>query len=299
MSARRPAFTLIELVVVIAVIGVLIGLLLPAVQKARETANRLSCANNLKQLALAAQNYHDSRRAFPPGYYRASGRWLEVQVVTLYVALLPYIEQDSLQRRWDFGRYGNNLGPYPTATASQVIALAVCPSDTLPRPPVDRNDTGASPRHWGLVSYGGNAGLRATGGESKDGIFFEGSAVPIAGVTDGTSNTLLFGERNHWDPNYDRLCQRDPIGTNGWWAYAWPADVLLSAAVPLNYRVPPTATSCEEVKADRLCAFGSRHPGGANFALADGSVRFLSDSVPLATLQALSTRGEGEVVSDF
>jgi prepilin-type processing-associated H-X9-DG protein len=284
---------------VIAIIGGLIGLLLPAVQKVREAAKRVSCANNLKQLALAAHNYHDSNNVFPPGYFRAPGPWLEVKVATLYVALLPFIEQDGLERHWDYARYGNNLGPYPIATASQVIALAVCPSDDLPRPAVDQNDTTASPRHWGLVSYGGNAGTRASGGETKDGIFFQASAVRIADVTDGTSNTLLLGERNHWDPNYDRLCPRDPIGTNGWWAYAGPADVLLSAAVPLNYQVPPTAASCDEVKADRLCAFGSRHLGGANFALADGSVRFLTNTMPLTILQSLSTRAGREAISDF
>jgi prepilin-type N-terminal cleavage/methylation domain-containing protein/prepilin-type processing-associated H-X9-DG protein len=296
---RRPAFTLIELLVVIAIFGVLLGLLLPAVQKAREAANRVSCANNLKQLALAAHNYHDSHKVFPPGYLRAPGPWLEVRVVTLHVALLPFIEQDGLERRWDYARYGNNLGPYPTATASQVIGLALCPSDDLPRPAVDRNDMGTSPRHWGLTSYGGNAGIRATGGETKDGIFFQGSAVRLADVTDGTSHTLLFGERCHQDSNYDRLCPRDPVGTNGWWAYAGPADVLLSAAVPLNYHVPATAASCDEVKADRLCAFGSRHPGGANFALVDGSVHFLPNSIPLTTLQSLSTRAGGEVAPDF
>jgi prepilin-type processing-associated H-X9-DG protein/prepilin-type N-terminal cleavage/methylation domain-containing protein len=296
---RRPALTLIELLVVIAIIAVLIGLLLPAVQKAREAANRLSCANNLKQLAVAAHHYHDAYQAFPPGFFRAPGPWLQVKVLTWYVALLPYIEQENLHRRWDYERYGNNLGAYPNATASQVIAVAVCPSDTLPRPPVDMNDMTAMPRHWGLVSYGGNAGVRATGGQTKDGIFYEGSKVRIADVTDGTSNTLLFGERRHWDPDYDRLCPRDPIDTNGWWAYADTADVLLSAAVPLNYQVPPTAMSCDEIKADRLCAFGSRHPGGANFALADGSVRFLANAMSLSTLRSLSTRAGGEVNSDF
>jgi prepilin-type N-terminal cleavage/methylation domain-containing protein/prepilin-type processing-associated H-X9-DG protein len=296
---RRSAFTLVELLVVIAITGVLIGLLLPAVQKVREAANRASCQNNLKQLALAAHAYHDANRAFPPGFYRAPGPWLGVKVVTLYVALLPYLEQDNLARRWDYSRYGNNLGPYPTSTASQVIAVAVCPSDVLPRPPVDQNHTGAGARHWGLTSYGGNAGIRATGWPTRDGVFFEGSAVRIADVTDGTSSTLLFGERSHWDPVYDRLCSRDPIITNGWWAYADTADLLLGAAVPLNYQAPPTAPDCTAVKADRLSAFGSRHRGGANFALVDGSVRFLPDTTSLVILQGLSTRAAGEVISDF
>jgi prepilin-type N-terminal cleavage/methylation domain-containing protein/prepilin-type processing-associated H-X9-DG protein len=295
----RRAFTLIELLVVIAILGVLAALVLPAVQKVRDAANRLSCANNLKQLALAAHHYHDARQSFPPGFYRGPGPMREATVFTLFVCLLPYVEQDNLERRWDYQRYGNNRGPYPTALAAQVIAIAVCPADDLPRPPVDINDTSDPPAHWGLVSYGGNAGVRSTGDETRDGIFYDSSAVRLADVTDGTSTTLLFGERNHWDPDYDRLCPSDPIGTNGWWGYPWTADLLLSAAVPINYRVPPSATDCSEVKADRLSAFGSRHPGGANFALADGSVRFLPDATPLATLQALSTRAAGDVVADY
>jgi prepilin-type N-terminal cleavage/methylation domain-containing protein/prepilin-type processing-associated H-X9-DG protein len=296
---RRRAFTLIELLVVIAILGVMVALLLPAVQKVREAANRARCSNNLRQLALAAHHYHDAHQSFPTGYYRAPGPMRQVTVFTLFVCLLPYVEQDNLERRWDYQRYGNNRGPYPTAVVSQVIAVAVCPADALPRPPVDMNDTSDPPEHWGLVSYGGNAGVRSTGDETKDGIFYDSSAVRLADVTDGTSTTLLFGERNHWDPDYDRVCPGDPIGTNGWWGYPWTADVLLSAAVPINYRVPPSATDCIDVKSDRLSAFGSRHPGGANFALADGSVRFLADATPLATLRALSTRAAGEVVADY
>jgi prepilin-type N-terminal cleavage/methylation domain-containing protein/prepilin-type processing-associated H-X9-DG protein len=296
---RRAAFTLLELLVVIGIVGVLVALLLPAVQKARAAADRVQCANNLKQLALAAHQYHDVQQTFPPGFYRAPGPWLEVKVYTLFIALLPHLEQDNLYQRWDFDRYGNNLGPYPTATASQVIPTAVCPADYLPRPPVDQNDMTSNPRHWGLVSYGGNAGVRSTADQTKDGVFFEASQVRLADVTDGTSHTLLLGERNHWDPIYDRLCPNDQLVTNSWWAYAGTADVLLSAAVPLNYQAPPSATTCADVKADRLCAFGSRHPGGANFALVDGSVHFLPDTIPLSTLQGLSTRASGEWIADF
>jgi prepilin-type processing-associated H-X9-DG protein len=293
---RRVAFTLLELLVVIGIIGVLVSLLLPAVQKVRAAADRLRCANNLKQLALAAHQYHDVHQSFPPGFFRAQGAWLEVEVYTWYVALLPHLDQENLHRRWDYDRYGNNLGLYPFATASQVIAIAVCPADYLPVPPVDMNDSGSSARQWGLVSYGGNAGIRSTADQTRDGVFFEASPVRLADVTDGTSRTLLFGERNHWDPNYDRLCPNDPLITNGWWGYAGTADVLLSAAVALNYQVPASATACEQVKADRLCAFGSRHPGGANFALVDGSVGFLPNAISLIALQALSTRASGEYV---
>jgi prepilin-type N-terminal cleavage/methylation domain-containing protein/prepilin-type processing-associated H-X9-DG protein len=295
---NRRAFTLIELLVVIAILGVLFALLLPAVQKVRGAAQRSSCANNLKQLGLAAHHYHDTHSSFPTGYVRPSplrqGRGF-----TLFVSLLPYFEQANLSRVWDYQKYGNNLGPYPTAVASQALAIAVCPADTLPWPAIYHNGGSGPPEDWGLTSYGGNAGTRSAGdSQSRDGIFFQDSAVRLADVTDGTSNTLLFGERDHEDPNYDRLCPPDLLGTNGWWAYPWMTDVLLSAPVSVNYQVPPSVTDCAEIKANRLSAFGSRHAGGANFGLADGSVRFLSDGISLETLRALSTRASGEVIPE-
>ena len=165
-----------------------------------------------------------------------------------------------------------------------------------------------------MSSYGGNAGKRSvhTGGPpdfprmTRDGIFFLDSCVRVTHITDGSSNTFLFGERFHRDPEYDL---RQPIVWPGasqmaaWgrWAYVANAgtvgNVTLSTPVPINYRVPPGGDfSAVE---DRACAFGSGHPGGANFAFADGSVRFLRDSTPLLTLQALSTRAGEEAVGDF
>jgi prepilin-type N-terminal cleavage/methylation domain-containing protein/prepilin-type processing-associated H-X9-DG protein len=296
---NRRAFTLIELLVVTAIIGVLIALLLPAVQKVRGAALRSACANNLKQLGLAAHHYHDTYASFPTGYVRPSPL-RQGRGTTLFVCLLPYLEQANLAQLWDYQKYGNNLGPYPTAVASQVLAIAVCPADALPRPAIFHNGGSGPPEDWGLTSYGGNAGTRSTGdSQSRDGVFFQDSAVRLADVTDGTSTTLLFGERDHEDPNYDRLCPPDVLGSNGWWAYPWMADVLLSAAVPINYQVPPSATDCAAIKADRLSAFGSRHAGGANFGLADGSVHFLSDHISLETLRALSTRAGGEGFAGF
>jgi prepilin-type processing-associated H-X9-DG protein len=143
---------------------------------------------------------------------------------------------------------------------------------------------------------------------TKDGIFYIDSCVRFAHITDGTSSTLLFGERYHRDPQYD--LQHDdlwpgtpPMPQFGRWAevayQGAAANVMLHTAAPINYQMAPGGdfTALE----NRICAFGSGHPAGANFAFADGSVRFVRDSIPLATLQALSTRRGGEVIpgADF
>jgi prepilin-type processing-associated H-X9-DG protein len=163
-----------------------------------------------------------------------------------------------------------------------------------------------------MSSYGGNAGKRsvppggppAFPGITRDGIFFIGSCVRLTDVTDGSSNTLLFGERYHRDPEFDL---RQPvvlpgvasIAHIGRWGFVAGAgamaNVTLHTAAPINYQMPPGGDS--STANDRVCAFGSGHPGGANFAFADGSVRFVSNGTSLQTLQALSTRAGGEVAS--
>ena len=163
---------------------------------------------------------------------------------------------------------------------------------------------------FGVSSYGGNGGRHSTNypqTQTKDGIFFEKSHVRIAEVTDGTANTFLLGERYHRDLEFDRITlgmQDGPITTLdgpiaglGVWAGTGPRQVTLSPPVPINYQVPPsTAVGEQTTIVNRVCAYGSGHPGGANFAFVDGSVRFLSDQTKLTTLQALSTRAGGEVV---
>src|SRR5262249_20854165 len=316
LSRRRRGFTLIELLVVIAIIAILIGLLLPAVQKVRAAAARAQCLNNLKQIALAAHNYHGDHGQFPVGAR------LPVYVgdrptggTDLWVELLPYFEQDNLHKKWDNDDNRNNVAGGSDATQAQVIKILVCPSDPLPESVVQFTAAFGSaappspPCSWGfygMSSYGGNAGQRSvlSSRMTRDGIFFIDSRVGLADITDGTSNTLLFGERFHRDPDYDRQ-QPDvwpgtsPLASIGKWGYVADvranANVTLSTPVPINYRVPPGGGF--STLEDRNCAFGSGHPGGANFAFADGSVRFLSESTPLPTLQALSTRGGGEVVT--
>jgi prepilin-type processing-associated H-X9-DG protein len=309
--------TLIELLVVIAIIAILIGLLLPAVQKVREAANRAQCLNNLKQIALAAHNYHDSRGQFPVGAHlpvfvgvRPTG------ATNLWVELLPYFEQDNVYRQWDPNDNRNNFGG-TGALSAHVIKILLCPSDPLPKRVVQTPPPSLGPvwprGFYGMSSYGGNVGKRGFPpgpappypGMTGDGIFYIDSCVRMADITDGSTNTFLFGERFHRDLQYDEQQPSvspggAPLEQTGRWAeVAGPmgamANVTLSTPVEINYRMPPGGDL--STLENRACAFGSGHPGGANFAFADGSVRFVRDAIALQTLQALSTRSDGEVVS--
>jgi prepilin-type N-terminal cleavage/methylation domain-containing protein len=316
VSRARHGFSLIELVVVIGIIAILIGLLVPAVQKVRGAANSAQCLNNLKQIALGAHHFLDQHGRFPAGVRapvlvgdRPTGG------TNLWVELLPYFEQDNLQKRWDCNDNRNNVVGGMNAFTAQVIPLLLCPSDQGQR--VSHLTTAVN-YPWangvyGLSSYGGNAGKRAHPAGpppdfpllTRDGIFWPNRCVRVAEITDGTSTTFLFGERFRHDPEDDRRRRNLGVGPaslaeSGRWAHVTggPADmaqVTSHTAVPINFRTPPDADA--SILADRACAFGSGHTGGANFA--DGSVRFVSESTPLWLLQALSTRAGNEVGCDF
>lgn len=316
---RRAGFTLIELLVVIAIIGVLIALLLPAVQSAREAARRAQCVNNLKQIALSTFNYESVHKVFPPGQMKIS---FPVQPrfrgYSLYVHLLPFIDQQPLFNRWNFADpLDNTVGT--TANSAIVLNALLCPSDLIQQNPVT-----TSSRTYGIASYGGNGGSQShpPNSLSSDGIFHAtGPAAPgfrevsIAEVRDGLSNTLLFGERNHVDRGYDTFYAQgwvtEPMWMWGWWAPSGGnfglSDVTLSTLAPINYRLgfsyenrPSDASSqagFASYDARRVGSFGSQHPGGANFAMGDGSVRFLKDTTALPILRGLGTRAGGEVLS--
>jgi prepilin-type N-terminal cleavage/methylation domain-containing protein/prepilin-type processing-associated H-X9-DG protein len=305
MNRPHPGFTLVELLVVIAIIGVLVSLLLPAVQMAREAARRMTCASNLRQAALAAHNYHDVRNQFPAGTHNSADvGGVPTGGTTVWVELLPYFEQRNLFAKWDYIDNRNNVAGGKSSTQAQVIQILVCPSDPLPELVVHLTAAAAPPwawGHYGMSSYGGNAGLRSFHPSrlSRDGVFYVDSSIRLADVTDGPSNTFLFGERHYFDPNFDlrkslHFPTIGPLAGWGKWGFValGTSQVTLSAPAPINFRVPPDGDRL--AVENRLCAYGSGHPGGANFAFADGSARFLRDTLPLATLQALSTRAGGE-----
>jgi prepilin-type N-terminal cleavage/methylation domain-containing protein/prepilin-type processing-associated H-X9-DG protein len=320
-STNRRGVTMIELLVAIAIIGILTALLLVAVQQSREAARRVSCINKLKQIALAANNFHEVRGKFPSaGHFPDPLAYPPAGGTNLFVELLPHIDQANLYHKWDLKDNTNNVAGGTSATQAHVINLLLCPSDPVPESVVEQTAANWLPPLWsrgfyGISSYGGNAGQRsapagaapAFPGISRDGVFFLDSCVRLADITDGYSNTLLFGERYHRDPEYDRLQPRlldgtAPLAHHGKWGFVAGGNgimgnITLHSAVRINYRVPSDGNQL--ALQNRGSAFGSGHPGGANFAFADGSVRFVSDSTLISILQALSTRRDGEVVGNY
>jgi prepilin-type N-terminal cleavage/methylation domain-containing protein len=308
-ARRRAAFTLIELLVVVAIIAVLIALLLPAVQQAREAARRSQCKNNLKQIGLAAHNYHDTFRVFPSGMLNwntppGQQNPPQFRAVSLFAQMLSQIDQGALAGQWDSNDPRNNVTSGRTAV---VLPVLICPSDNLsPAVGVVTPNFNPAGDRYALTSYGGCGGVQSyhPNRASMDGVFFRNSAVRIADVIDGLSTTLLFGERHHRDEQYD-LNAGTFTKMSGWgfWAPTSGApgvgDITLGALVPINYRHPAGQAVTATFEDRRITAFGSAHVGGAQFALADGSVRFIGENVSLVTLQQLSTRAKGEVGGDF
>lgn len=316
-------FTLVELLVVITIIGILVALLLPAVQAAREAARRMQCANQMRQLAIAAHNYHTTWNSFSPGVDRNDTS----KKSSGFVFLLPHLENGNFYALWSVPDADRDT------LAGTVLPELVCPSDLIPNNPVEHGGV-----YYGITSYGGCGGTRSfspcfsfsSSCELKaNGVFFEAGkcsrpvtwqkTVDIAAITDGASQTLLFGERSHDDGNFDSFAvegfgKGQTLGEYGFWTgscgnYAL-ADATLSSYAPINYRVPgsyanrttmtpPVGSSSSFTYYEdlRLCAFGSQHPSGANLAMADGAAHFLNDSVALDVLRALSTRAGQEIVT--
>jgi prepilin-type N-terminal cleavage/methylation domain-containing protein len=316
-SRARRGFTLIELLVVIAIIAILIGLLVPAVQKVREAAARAQCQNNLKQMALAVHSYHDAHRKLPPAFVAS------VQL-SWHVFLLPYVEEGAQFRAMDT----TTPGPYDT-TANRNnphgltrIGLYLCPSSQVERmlltPPNNVNPPDLVPPNNGAapytVHYYGMTGPRgtnpatgaaypqsrcthdgtpmATSGMFQPDQFADGKVghIRLTDVTDGTSNTIMIGEMS-WDSRFGTRYRSWLRGGEAGGCYcvgARNATNSINAALTANL-----IAQYNEVP------MGSMHTGGANFALGDGSIRFIQESISMTIYRALASRNGGEVMGDY
>jgi prepilin-type N-terminal cleavage/methylation domain-containing protein/prepilin-type processing-associated H-X9-DG protein len=335
----RCGFTLIELLVVISIIGVLIALLLPAVQAAREAARRSQCTNNLKQLGLAMHGYLDAHGVMPLGSFKlpppAGGNPCKGgHEAGAFIALLPFLEQSPL-----FSAFNSSVH-YETAPNSTVngtgLSVLWCPSDGL----VAQADS----QHFGwpvrFCSYMGSAGTWNSPPENRgpgctlqnfqallsqaNGVVFYYSSVRLAGVTDGTSNTFLFGEHAYGkNPTIE-------LPDWNWWFSGNYGDTMFTTMFPMNPlgKIPdiPNQTLYGIDINPSIQAASSYHAGGAHFAFCDGSVRFLKETIDcspfdpatglpqgwsqsagglysvnppgrVGVYQALSTRNGGEVIS--
>jgi prepilin-type N-terminal cleavage/methylation domain-containing protein/prepilin-type processing-associated H-X9-DG protein len=319
----RPAFTLIELLVVIAIIGVLIGLCLPAVQQVRESAARTQCANNLKQLALGSHNYEGVYGRLECGINTQIDPYYGQYYINFFgpapdlnqsyswnEAIMPFIEQNDLFNQLILNQV-NQYGIYtdsqyyncngPTSPGATVVKTFICPDDPLPNQVTTYTGDNGTVYYLALSSYLGNAGTVSMywTNASLDGVLYINSKVRFADITDGTSTTILFGERYHLDPTFDFLAGQSLQTYGGWaWANIYAMEDHCGASqAPINYLIPPGTTQDPNYyyQNTRLAAFGSGHPNGANFAFCDGSVQFLTNSLPQLTLQYLCTRAAGDL----
>ena len=315
----RSGYTLIELLVVIAIIGVLVALLLPAVQAAREAARRMSCQNNLKQISLALHNFHDTYLGFPKAGKRSNE-------LSWHVFVLPFMEQQPLYSRFDlspgpFNGAPQNRGPLKNELALNKLTALLCPSSPIQQmatvaphnvntPEIIGGVVPYTTHYYGIMGPKGtnpatgqpypfeNSGSLSThGGFASLGIFIRDDVtnnpnvgpepgVRIAQVLDGTSHTLLVGEISWFNLQ---------TGTRyrSWVRGCDTAPVCAGSRNVTNAINSPSIALFNDI------AFGSMHPGGANFAMGDASVRFISQNINLGTYRSLASRDGGETLGDY
>ena len=310
LNRKSRGFTLVELLVVIAIIGILVGMLFPAIQAVREAARRTSCANKIRQLALAVHNYESDRQKFPPGWNTTGWTWSTF--------LLPYIEQENLystldpseifQGNWDYANGPN------TIAAGTHIETYRCPSTTIGR----HYDYNGIPMR-APTEYRGNAGRLATSDDTStmvsgtkslemldlDGIFYACSETGFNDLVDGSSNTIMVAESST-DPEFVKdgqgmdhwavgSTQIDPCRCDGGTAGTEFSEVVGTGYYPMNLRFRDPGQSGYAMEQ----SFGSYHPGGANFSFGDGSTKYMSEQVNVDVYAALFSRNGREVPGEF
>jgi prepilin-type N-terminal cleavage/methylation domain-containing protein/prepilin-type processing-associated H-X9-DG protein len=328
MRTQRAAFTLIELLVVIAIIAVLIALLLPAVQAAREAARRAQCVNNLKQLGLAMHNYIDSTSAVPLGRTLQAGTY---RPFSQQARILGFMEDITVFHTLNFSL--SSYDPSNVTGAAVAINSFLCPSDVATQIPSGQVLAGYG---WGGVNYRANEGTSVAMWYGTDdttnvnngivappnGLFYSDQLITLAMVTDGLSNTAAFSEHvigdfsnsiatdfsDTFEPGTHpltsddayRMCLADNINnlsTQGYSNVGAPWVYGYHSTTSYWHSAPPNTRSCMFPPSRISTTANSRHPGGVNLGLADGSVRFIKSTINLQTWRALGTRNLGEVIS--
>jgi prepilin-type N-terminal cleavage/methylation domain-containing protein len=277
----RRAFTLVELLVVIAIIGILVALLLPAVQAARESSRRTSCLNNLKQIGVAVQNYHDVFKKLPPASVSPT-----LAGSSGFAAILPYLEQSNTYDLYDFKK--GNSDPVNLAAVSQTIPVYLCPSNVFARQvPISGCD--ANMRAPGTYAFCTGSGdpWAANNGAIATALTPQ---TNMASIVDGTSQTLLAGE-SHWNFT-DYLFTSGPCNgqVRGGFSY-WSSPYPLATGFTTRGVFNPKFMAGDST---RLSNFRSSHPGGVHMANVDGSTRFWEENVDHAILDAAATRAGRE-----
>jgi prepilin-type N-terminal cleavage/methylation domain-containing protein/prepilin-type processing-associated H-X9-DG protein len=315
-SLSKPhGFTLVELLVVIFIMGLLVALLLPAVQSAREAARRAQCANNLKQIGLALHGYHDVWKNFSPAYLTQHVTGLELGTGWAWGTLvLPYLEQrpvyDAANFDLGFGEVAAPLvGLFENGTVRRVsVSMFLCPSAGGGEGPIDLGDGSAhlaiSPGQY-IASAGwmdsSQTPIQGTG------VIYPNSRVAIADVSDGTSATLMIGERSRnladaaWPGSFGSRTKPAPLCTKAGWPIqscvglmfllmgrTGPSSDIISGSIPGGSTPNHPAAGADD--------FWSRHPGGCNFLFCDGSVRFVKGTVAPMVFGGLASRAGGEVI---
>ncbi|MBI3465539.1 MAG: DUF1559 domain-containing protein [Planctomycetes bacterium] len=331
-SSHQPGFTLVELLVVIAIIGILIALLLPAVQAAREAARRSQCTNNLKQLALACHNHHESKGTLPrngseknlltshnegPEGLGTGCCGLNAPRWGWIARTLPYLEQDPLYKQGNIPFDRMDASPQTLAVIATPLTAVTCPSDTSPRTRTNGANTagrlagatsykGVSGANWGTDFFGPvrqdtnfstlyrnpatGTPAQQNGLERGDGIFWRADIrsgkMSLSNIRDGTSNTYMIGE--------------DLSAYIRWNEWAAPNGSCGTCAIPPNVgnKIPDPDlgfdTAAKIGRWPTRYSFRSNHPGGLSFAMADGSVRFVSELIALQVYRSLASRAGGE-----
>lgn len=305
-------FTLIELLVVIAIIAVLVALLLPAVQQAREAARRSSCKNNLKQLGLAMHNYHEVYSCLPLGnVYRINWR----------VSVLPFMDESNAYDKLDFGEsfQGNGVSTNTQVLGGHKVESMICPSNTVN--PFTNNAYGTNGQRMQYANYLAIAGAVDTsfpnnapsgkcnsyyGWHCNNGPMLINEMVAFRDIVDGTTNCLLIGEQSGRDEGMYYGDRRNGYhggwhGTNQTTNTANFVTGIGSGITPIQY---PLNSTCSDFWACAVpylnsAILNSEHTGGVQFALADGSVRFISDNIDLTNLKRLAMKSDGQVVGEF